>query len=274
MAGITIRDVRTFPEYEGCVELQRVVWAFPEIDIIPAAHLVVIHLYGGSCLGAFDGERLIGFAFGFPGWEGGKPFHHSHMLAVLPDYRARGVGEALKWEQRERVLAEGMDLINWTFDPLQAPNANFNVNRLGVVVRKYFVNIYGESVSPLHGGLPTDRFEAEWRLRSPRVLRLEEKRAVPEPGEGALPCANRTSPVGEFRRSEDAPDLNLDAEELRIEIPAEVTPIMARDRTLALDWRLKARTLFRAYFERGYVVVRFLRLDGRCYYVLSRLPTE
>jgi len=268
--GVAIRDIRTFAEYEGCVDLQREVWRFPEVDIIPAAHLVVIHLYGGTCLGAFDGERLVGFSFGFVGWEGGKTSHHSHMLAVVPSYRDRGVGEALKWVQRERVLAQGMDLVNWTFDPLQAPNANFNVNRLGAVARRYFVNIYGESTSPLHGGLPTDRLEAEWWIRSSRVQAAREKRRTPLAGSENLPRANRGTEMGPFLRCEDDLALDLDAEAVRIEIPARITPMMAEDRARALDWRLKTRALFQAYFERGYGVVDFLRVEGRCYYVLSR----
>jgi predicted GNAT superfamily acetyltransferase len=135
---------------------------------------------------------MVGFVFGFLGRDQNRFLHHSHMLAVLAEYRGRGLGENLKWAQRDRVRKQGLDLINWTFDPLQAPNANLNINRLGAVVGKYLLNLYGESSSPLHGGIPTDRFEAEWWLTSPRV---EEARKGSRPVRAAwesLPRANRS----------------------------------------------------------------------------------
>lgn len=274
MGEIVIRDVQSFPEYEACVELQRVVWAFPDVDIVPAAHLVVMRHYGGTCLGAFDGDRMVGFCCGLVGWENRRAFHHSHMLAVLPEYRQRRIGEVLKWEQRERVLAQGMDLINWTYDPLQAPNANFNINRLGVVVRKYLVNVYGESVSPLHGGLPTDRFEAEWWIQSRRVLVRHQGHVPKSPNLDKLPLANRTITGGEFPRCADGYRLDLETDELLVEVPSDFTSMLARDNNLAKDWRSKTREIFLAYLARGYWVVGFHRDDGRALYRLRKKPAR
>ncbi len=129
--AVVIRDVERFSEYEECVRLQLEVWGFDELHVVPVMQLVAEHEYGGVCIGAFDEDEMVGFVYGFTGWDGTRGFHHSHMLAVLPDYRGRGLGEKLKWAQRERVLDKGLSLVNWTFDPLQAPNANLNINRLG-----------------------------------------------------------------------------------------------------------------------------------------------
>jgi predicted GNAT superfamily acetyltransferase len=269
---IVFRDIESFAEYEACVELQRVVWAFPDVDIVPAAHLVVMHHYGGTCLGAFDGPKLVGFACGLVGFENHQAFHHSHMLAVLPEYRQRRIGEMLKWEQRERVLAQGMNLINWTFDPLQAGNANFNINRLGAVVRKYLVNVYGESVSPLHGGIPTDRFEAEWWIKSRRVLERHQGRAPKSPDLEKLPLVNPTVELGDLPRCPDGYRLDLDAFELLVAIPPALGLLLARDKNLALEWRLKIREIFLAYLNRDYWVVGFHRDGGRAFYRLRKNP--
>jgi predicted GNAT superfamily acetyltransferase len=174
----------------------------------------------------------------------------------------------LKWEQRERILAQGMELINWTYDPLQAPNANFNINRLGVVVGTYLVDLYGSSGSPLHGGIPTDRFEAEWWIGSERVLAAVRGVQPVRSGWEVLPRANRVSPAGPFIRC-DGFDDGLDAPEMLVEIPAAISSIMAEDRELALDWRLQSRAIFQRYFGRGYRVVGFHRGEGRAFYRLT-----
>ncbi|MFQ5790547.1 MAG: GNAT family N-acetyltransferase [Acidobacteriota bacterium] len=268
---IQIRNVQGFGEYERLADLQRDVWSFPDLDIVPAAHLVAVHHYGGVCIGAFDGEVMVGFVFGFVGRDLERVFHHSHMLGVLPTYQRQGLGESLKWAQRQRVQAQGMDLINWTYDPLQAPNANLNINRLGAVVRKYMLNVYGESVSPLHGGIPTDRFEAEWWLQSPRVLAAREGRRPERQGWEQLPRANRAfGGRGEFLSCGEDLQLEIDSDELLIEIPPAITPIMARDRELALDWRLKTRKIFQAYLGRGYAVVGLHRSEGRVFYRVEK----
>jgi predicted GNAT superfamily acetyltransferase len=125
---------------------------------------------GGQVLGAFDGERMIGFTLAIVGFTNGLVFLHSHMTGVLAEYRDRGVGRALKLFQREEALGRGIRLIVWTFDPLETRNAHFNLNRLGAISRKYFTNLYGFTSSPLHRGLPTDRLWAEWMLDSARVV--------------------------------------------------------------------------------------------------------
>jgi predicted GNAT superfamily acetyltransferase len=251
--SIEIRDFEKPSDYEACARLQVDVWGFSAADAVPPLHLIAMHHYGGILVGAFEADRMVGFLCGFSGWDRGRVFHHSHMLGVLEEHRGSGLGEKLKWAQRDRVLAQGIDLVNWTFDPLQAVNANLNINRLAAVVGKYRVNIYGESKSKLHGSLPTDRFEAEW------FLSWEE-----------LPRANATSTSKSgFRVSAEA-DIQIDEDALLAEIPESITRIMAEDVDLALDWRLKTRELFRAYFERGYLVKGFHRSKEGAFYRLER----
>jgi predicted GNAT superfamily acetyltransferase len=267
---IEIRDFDKPSDYEACARLQTDVWGFSDADAVPPLHLIALHHYGGTLIGAFEGSRMVGFVCGFSGFRGGRVFHHSHMLAVVPEFRGAGLGETLKWAQRDRVLAMGIELVNWTFDPLQAVNANLNIQRLGAIARKYRVNVYGESQSPLHGGIPTDRLEAEWHIRSSRVVEARTEGLPDWPEWFDLPRANRTekSSTG-LLRSTDTPDLDLSAEALLVEIPKNITDVMAKDSELALDWRLKMRRLFQHYFEKGYVVRGFHRSDLGAFYRLE-----
>jgi|SRR5579862_5900601 len=178
--GILIRHCHGIKEYESCVGVERAVWKSADIDVVPIPLFVVAAETGGQVLGAFHGSELVGFTMAIAGVRRGKPFLHSHMNAVLDRYRDHGIGRKLKLFQREDALARGIDLIEWTFDPLIMKNAYFNLMRLGAIARRYIPNAYGITSSPLHAALPTDRLVAEWHLRSPRVIRvLAGKRATP-----------------------------------------------------------------------------------------------
>jgi predicted GNAT superfamily acetyltransferase len=166
---VDIRSLSTLEQFERCVALQIEVWGYNDGDVIPRRMFVVAQRIGGQALGAFDGDTMIGFAMSLPGYRDGRSYLHSHMLAVLPEYRNAGVGRRLKLAQRDEASARGIDLMEWTFDPLEIRNAHLNIARLGVIVRRYQPDFYGPSTSPLQGGLPTDRLYAEWWLRSPRV---------------------------------------------------------------------------------------------------------
>jgi predicted GNAT superfamily acetyltransferase len=167
---IEIRQLFDRPEFERAVELQKEIWGFADIELLPMRLFVVANKVGGHSFGAFDGDRMIGFCLGIPGLKpGGAYYIHSHMLGVLPEYHNCGAGRRMKLAQRDDVIARGIELIEWTFDPLEIKNAYFNMERLGAVVRRYVENQYGSTTSPLHGGLPTDRCIAEWWVNSPRV---------------------------------------------------------------------------------------------------------
>jgi predicted GNAT superfamily acetyltransferase len=169
---IHIQPLTSLEHFERCVVLQLEVWGYSDGDVIPRRVFVVAERIGGQVIGAFAGETLVGFAMSLPGYRNGLPYLHSHMLAVLPQYRNAGIGRRLKLAQRDDAIARGFDLMEWTFDPLEIRNSHLNINRLGAIVRRYQPDFYGPSSSPLQGGLPTDRLYAEWWLRSGRVAGL------------------------------------------------------------------------------------------------------
>src|SRR4029077_12559742 len=167
---IETRALTTHAEFNDAVRLQQEIWGFKDVELLPLRLFVVATKIGGQAFGAFDGKRMVGFCLSIPGLKSGaKSYLHSHMLGVLPGYRDSGVGRSLKLAQRDDARGRGIDLIEWTFDPLEIKNAYFNMERLGAVVRRYVRNQYGTTTSPLHGGLPTDRCVAEWWIGTPRV---------------------------------------------------------------------------------------------------------
>jgi predicted GNAT superfamily acetyltransferase len=177
---ITIRKCAGMEELEACVALQKEVWNFDDVDLVPLRMFIVSQKIGGQTIGAFQGDELVGFAFSIPGSRAGHAYLHSHMLAVRDAFRNHGLGRKLKLAQREDAIQQGFELLEWTFDPLEIKNAHLNLSRLGVIARRYSVNHYGHSSSPLQGGLPTDRLVAEWWLTSKRVVDLLEKKHPPQ----------------------------------------------------------------------------------------------
>ncbi|MGA3211814.1 MAG: GNAT family N-acetyltransferase [Terriglobales bacterium] len=164
-----IRNCETLDEMRACVGLQKEVWNFSDLELVPLRLFVVARKIGGQVIGAFENNELVGFALSFPGHHQSYLYLHSHMLAVRQSYRNRGLGRALKLFQWEDALRQGIELIEWTFDPLEIKNAWLNLERLGAICRRYVINQYGITSSPLQGGLPSDRFVAEWWLKSKRV---------------------------------------------------------------------------------------------------------
>lgn len=164
---IVIRPLVTHGEIHAVEQLQRDAWGEPDIDVVPLHMLLTPPRHGGLLLGAFDGDRLVGFVFGFLGLTAdGRLKHCSHMAGVHPDYRDQGVGYALKLAQREHVLAQGLDLVTWTFDPLETRNAQLNFHKLGAICNTYIRNLYGAMRAAINAGPPSDRFEVEWWIRS------------------------------------------------------------------------------------------------------------
>lgn len=166
---ITIRKCESIQEFKACVRLQKEVWNFDDVDLVPLRLFVVGEKIGGQIIGAFDGAELVGFVFSIPGARGGRSYLHSHMLAVRDSFRNYGLGRRLKLAQRADALERSFELIEWTFDPLEIKNAYLNIEKLGAIARRYNVNQYGITSSPLQGGLPTDRLVAEWWMKSKRV---------------------------------------------------------------------------------------------------------
>lgn len=176
---IEIRSLTEHAEFEEAVALQKTIWGFEELELLPVRLFVVATKVGGQVFGAFDDGRMVAFLLAIPGLKpGGEYYLHSHMMGVLPEYRNAGIGRLLKFKQREEALARGIVLVEWTFDPLEVKNAFFNIERLGAVVRRYVLNQYGTTSSLLHGGLPTDRCVAEWYLAETRERPPEAARIV------------------------------------------------------------------------------------------------
>ncbi|MDT5270533.1 MAG: hypothetical protein QOH49_2719 [Acidobacteriota bacterium] len=253
---ITIRECTTVEEFDQCVRLQREGFGLPDLELSPRRHLIVARSAGGFTLGAFDGERLVGFVLNqiavrkSPETGAEETIGYSHMMAVAKEYQNRGVGARLKWAQRARVIAEGRRLIHWTWDPVQSRNAHFNLNRLGVVVRSYAVNYYGTDYSTVTGrfaeplGLDSDRLVAGWELDSPRVEAFA-RGDVPEP-------------LGEPAAS--------------VNIPPNWGALVRDDPAAARAELLRVRAEFQTAFAAGLVCAGFERDQLQPRYLFYREP--
>jgi len=273
--AIEIRPVKTEDEYHAVEQLQREIWGMQDVEIVAFETLMTTHKNGGVMLGAFDvdegEERMVGFVFGFVGLtSGGHVKHCSHIAGALPGYRDRGVGYALKLMQREIVLAQGIDLITWTFDPLESRNARFNFHKLGATCGVYLRNLYGAMRDKLNSGLPSDRFQVDWRIASPRVeSRLRGETGVSSASalmaEG-VPLVNPPIAGESLRPSATAAP---EEERMLIQIPSDFQSLKATDGNLALEWRLHTRALFEEAFAKGYEAIDLLVEGGRSYYLLG-----
>jgi predicted GNAT superfamily acetyltransferase len=200
----TIRHLTSIEEFREAVRLQKEIWGFEDIELLPVRLFVVGKKVGGQVIGAFDGRRMVGFLISIPGLKpGGGQYLHSHMMGVLPGYRNAGLGRGLKLAQRQDALARGIRLVEWTFDPLELKNAWFNIERLGAVVCRYVLNQYGTTTSHLHGSLPTDRCVAEWHLDTARVKSILGE-IEPRPRAEVSARIAVPSDIGELRHREPA----------------------------------------------------------------------
>ena len=275
-----IREAETEAEFHEIEEIQREVWGFSDLDIVPAATLIATQWAGGMALGAFEGERMVGFAYGFPAHEQGRLSIHSHMLAVRAEYRNLQIGFLLKLAQRARALEMGVTEITWTFDPLQSLNAHLNFAKLGVISRRYIVNFYGEATSsPLHQGFGTDRLWVNWLLETEKVNgRIEQIERGQKPGPGSTNLFINETPLL-VEREGDRPRLAdlgkpLSGRQYMIEIPYDATALKQRDPAAAIAWREATRAAFLKAIETGFTVEEFLKLDKkdtpRWFYLLAR----
>ncbi|NJN96564.1 MAG: GNAT family N-acetyltransferase [Anaerolineales bacterium] len=258
--AFTIRDLQSYEEMLRVHQLQRQIWGLAEPDggLYPPL-LVSAAKNGGMVLGAFDDitGQMIGFLFGFLGREPGGPLKLcSQTMGVLKAWRGQGVAEALKLTQRERVIAQGLPLITWTYDPLEGPNAHLNLHKLGAISRTYWHDVYGVNFGALNAGLPTDRLLVEWWVNQPR--REAETAAAFDSAQPIFEVAG----TGPERRVVRA-NLTLATTPLQLETPADIQPLKAADINLALDWRLQVRAAFEAYFGQGYQATDFVSITGQ-----------
>ncbi len=268
---MVIRPPQTHAEYQVIEHVQRHAWGMPDVEVVPASLLLTAQRHGGLVLGAFTpDEQLIGFVFGFLGRDAhGRVHHHSHQTAVLPAFQHKNIGYRLKLAQRDYVLGQGIDLITWTFDPLQSRNAYLNLHKLGAICRTYLPDAYGTMPDALNAGLPSDRFEVEWHLASAHVqARL---RAAPAKAPAQWPDA---VPVLDASFVSDqppsaAPALLASGKPFLLEVPANLDAIKSTSMQDALAWRLHTRAVFTMAFAAGYTATDLLLRNGRSYYVLE-----
>ena len=273
---IVIEPVEDLEGFHACERLQKEVWGFEDLAVVPDHVLLTVVKGGGVLLGAFAEEggrrEMVGFVLSFFGrTEDGTLKHCSLMAAVKDGWRDKGLGYKLKLAQREHVLRQGVGLITWTFDPLESRNAHFNFNKLGCVAARYLVNYYGSLRDERNRGLPTDRFLCEWHLRAPRV---EHRVREGFPG-FAEDLAARLPRVLEAQGDGPGP-VKPDVEEERVlvEIPPDFQALKRGSLELALRWRLAAREALSHYMGRGYVATGLLRDRGRSFLLLEKRPLE
>jgi predicted GNAT superfamily acetyltransferase len=285
--SLTIHPLVTAADFDAVEDMQRVVWAGDPTPV-PAAMLMVAAHNGGLALGAFEEGRLIGFVFGILGIDESRAQalvsarlkHHSHMLAVLPEYRDRHVGFQLKLAQRDSALGQGLKRVTWTYDPLEGRNAHLNIARLGAVCKTYLRNAYGEMRDAMNQGLPSDRFQVDWWITSERVSeRLSGEFHSPTLHTIFSPNPEPVNPSVGMLDDEPRPAKavrHLSKEVELVEIPGDFQRLKAGDLELAGAWREQTRGIFEEAFGMGYTVTDFYRasLDGRMrsFYTLSRQP--
>jgi len=242
--AIELRNCTELEEFRACLALQKEVWGFADNELVPVRIFSLAPKIGGQVIGAWEGVTLAGFAFSIPGIRSGHPYLHSHMLAVKEGYRDTGLGRRIKLFQREDAIAQGYELLEWTFDPLEIKNSYLNLERLGAVAHRYNINQYGITSSPLQGFLPTDRLVAEWWLTSKRV-------------ESLLSTGKRWPFV----------------QEERVEVPADIYAWKAQPETRqkAADMQLRNREQFLAAFSRGLACLGYERdAQGNGAFLLGR----
>ena len=275
MSDIRIRDLTTIDEFREVMDLERAIWGYTDSsDMVGVPVFIFTRHRGATLIGAFEpGGKMVGFAYAVVGMKDQRPMLWSHMTGVLPEFRG-GLGYRLKLAQRDRALAQGYDLIEWTFDPMQAMNAHFNFAKLGGVVEEYEENFYGESTSALHKGTPTDRVVLSWRISAPHVVRrLEQPQALSARAQEVndAPVANATVMEGAWRKTKQI-DLTIGDRRVWIEIPTGFTEMQQTAPERALAWRLDVRQMFQTYLARGYRAVDFVlqRDAGFGRYLLAR----
>jgi predicted GNAT superfamily acetyltransferase len=273
MSDWTIRPLETIEELRACVALQEETWGHGFSERVPTAILKVAQILGGVASGAFDDRgALVGFVFGMTGVRDGEVVHWSDMLAVRRGFRDTGLGAEMKAYQRRALLERGVTKMFWTFDPLQARNAYLNFSKLGIVVRQYVCDMYGETDSPLHQGIGTDRLIALWLMDSQRAER--RTRGAERGPDAAVHAADpaalaEVDPASALPRP-GVPVTGMDALRVRVAIPADVSGVMAASMELALAWRQATRTVLTHYLDRGYEVRELLRGSRTSDYLLMR----
>ncbi|MBS1853443.1 MAG: GNAT family N-acetyltransferase [Acidobacteria bacterium] len=279
---IVIRDLDGLEDFAQAEAVEREVWTLADIDVMPTLLAIAMKAAGSLWVGAFDGKRMVGFAFGFPALEHGKLTIHSHSLGVLAAYRQFDVGFQLKLAQRERALALRIADMSWTFDPLQSRNAHLNFAKLGVICQSYRPDFYGSSSSSALHQNGTDRLWVRWPMATRRVRERIERKLGKGSRAEMLETLQRLLPLVQFR-ADGKPQRNdlaeaLGRQRIAIEIPGDIGAIESEDAALALEWRLATRWAFQEALQAGFFVAEYCRTvrgqQGPGAYLLEKAPPE
>lgn len=257
--NLSIRKLETNEEMRLVQSLERAIWG---LEPIPTHQTYTAAKNGGLLLGAFSGDEIVGFSYGFPGFINGKPYLCSHMLGILPNYQLMGIGKLLKDEQRKIAKEMGYNLITWTFDPLESRNAYLNVSKLYAICDTYLVNCYGEMEDGLNKGLPSDRLQVEWWISSERV----EDKWTPQVSDYDRPFKIEKSHKGNPTLVVDSENFLLNRVGVEVPVPEQFQLIKKNEPELALDWRMKIRTVFQMLFGSGYALVGVNRSEEGVHY--------
>ncbi|MCY4106826.1 MAG: hypothetical protein OXG02_09000 [Chloroflexi bacterium] len=264
---VQFRLLKEMRDLEALVQLELAIWQLPPLDAAPSALMVAFIHNGGLVIGGYHEDRLVALALAFVGRKGERIRLWSHMAGVHPDFRGRGIGQGIKWAQREFALAAGFTQIAWTYDPLLRGNANFNLRLLAATAQVYHVNHYGEMQDAINVGLPSDRLEVQWDLRDERVQALAAGQDVPRherPAPFLLEKDGHGAPLANAGVLSEAPA------QCRIEIPRDVDQMRQDHPDRALAWRLALREAMRSAFAAGYRAQDFVHYEDRCWYVLEQ----
>ena len=262
---MNIRELKTIAEMEQIQELEQKVW---DMDPIPTHQTLTAVKNGGIIVGAFDGVDLVGFSYGFPGFDNGKSYLCSHMLGIDENYRSQGIGEKLKLAQREMSIAKGFHIMKWTYDPLETRNASLNLTKLNGICNTYFEDCYGKMQNKFNQGLPSDRFEVHWHLNSPYVVEKQQPQIEVVKALNTISLNEDRLPV--FIAS---PEQELNKPAYSIAVPKDFQSLKAQSQILAIDWRLQTRKIFLRLFKAGYAAVRLQSYETHNDYIFVKTET-
>ncbi|MCP1145752.1 GNAT family N-acetyltransferase [Lysinibacillus endophyticus] len=262
---IQVKELTTIEEMEQVQQLEKQVWG---IEPIPTHQTLTAVKNGGIMVGAYDGDKLVGFSYGFAGFKNGQVSLCSHMLGIDENYRSQQIGEKLKHAQRTIAIRKGYDIMHWTYDPLETRNGYLNLTKLNGICNTYIENCYGEMQDGFNKGLPSDRFEVHWYLKSPYV----EKQVEPQ--------IDNPEPLGEILFDEAGlPTLNpfpfdtFIADVYSLPVPWDFQSIKAQSQEHAMHWRLETRKVFQQMFEAGYCAVRIQKSEQWNNYIFVKKDT-
>lgn len=262
---IEYKELTTMDEMEQVQILEEKVWG---LDVLPTHQTITAVKNGGIMIGAFDQEQIVGFSYGFAGFQNGRAYLCSHMLGIEENYRSQGIGEKLKRKQREIAIEKGFDRMQWTYDPLETRNAYLNLTKLNGICDTYVENCYGEMKDGLNRGLPSDRFELHWHLTSPYVV---EKQAPSIENPIQLNSISwKTADLAEFT-SEHVNELT--APVYSLSVPKDFQGLKKASSELALEWRLQTRNEFQRLFQAGYAAVRLKPYEQHADYIFVKKDT-